>query len=123
MKSQLKPLSTIPNKVTEMCLMEKVTGCSTDQDCENIDWVQCQECNAWYRCSCIGISVLYFQRENNFYCCKEDENAIELIALIQNCKRHNTVQSVGLKQMDVHSLFPCNGISDGIIDFFYMYNA
>ena len=79
MKSQLKPLSTIPNKVTEMCLMEKVTGCSTDQDSENIDWVQCQECNAWYHCSCIGISVLYFQRENNFYCCKEDENAIELM--------------------------------------------
>ena len=38
MKSQLKPLSTIPNKVTEMCLMEKVTGCSTDQDSENINW-------------------------------------------------------------------------------------
>ena len=54
----------------------KCVNCETE-DCE--EWVQCDVCQVWYHCVCVGVSPLYFEVEE-FVCCWDQEEQQKLQA-------------------------------------------
>ena len=66
--------SYLGEAVTRCCA--KCVNCETE-DCE--EWVQCDVCQVWYHCVCVGMSPLYFEAEE-FVCCRDQEEQQKLQA-------------------------------------------
>ena len=77
-KALKKEGGSIIQAISQYCLREKLQLCIASQvgGCDQ-EWVQCDRCEAWYHCICIGISPLYFE-EHEFVCCRSQEEQQQL---------------------------------------------
>lgn len=111
----------------------------------DIDWVQCSTCFGWYHCACIGIALKFFHDNQDFYCCKKSHDnpmyvlyyntvhfscssSIIILYTIRVMKfpvlqrKNKKIKQIILMQSDLQSLYPGNGLSDGVLDFYLRYN-
>ena len=108
---------------------------------KKLHWVICKTCQAWYHNVCVGLSEkLTTLDEFSFSCCtlpaSPEDDIVYVIAsyirwllfslFLLSCTsaiRHPPTVRRGMQQSqltirDIQSIYPWNGISDGVVDFY-----
>ena len=126
-------LPPLADHVEKTCIMSKLGQCVlTKYKNKKVDWVKCDQCHSWYHCVCVGVCQQVC-RTINFICCSDEATnpelakIDELCGLLVNAFVYYRVfnwpwptrgKSSLLMLRDIKSIYPGNGLSDAVIDFY-----
>ena len=88
-RSKGKPLkATLGNifeeEVKDVCLFDKLGNCCQlvphrSHSFETVEWIQCDLCNGWLHCACMGIPLKFFKNGKPFTCCSDNPASHETV--------------------------------------------
>ena len=80
----LQPALENIEQVKDICLFDKLGNCcqlatQRSHHFQTIEWIQCDLCNCWLHCACVGISHKFFENGKAFTCCSDNPASHETV--------------------------------------------